>query len=189
MEYLPAHREQITAELRGMVEVWRSAGCPLDESRHHPFTACVRTVGGILMANGVTGFLENLHARRTIDEPIRHALGWLATASLDSPTEDNPDPAGFHDATFWADAAMRLGLVKALIPASDRDTDSGRARAMGVVLTAHRDETFGFETDDHRLLFRLEKARRRIAGSEPKTRYRFEVLTRTAIPADHETDR
>ena len=187
LEYLPAHREQITSELRGMIEVWKSAGCPLDESQHHPFTACVRTVGGILMANGVTGFLRNLRARRTIDDPIRHALGLLGTASLEESTADNPDPAGFHQSKFWADVAVRLGLVKTLIPAADRDTDSGRARAMGIVLTAHRGESFGLETNDDHLIFRLDKARRRFPpGSEPSTRYRFKIITKTTIPADSE---
>ena len=187
MEYLPAYREQITAELRGMIEVWKAAGRPMDTTRHHPFTDCIRTVGGILMANGVTGFLDNLHTRRTVDDPVRHALGLLGTASLDRPSDDVPDPAGFHEPKFWAAAAARLGLVKALIPAADRDTDSGRARAMGIVLTAHRGETFELETDDHRLQFRLEKARKRFdPGSEPSTRYRFEVVSRAAIPADED---
>lgn len=189
MEYLPAHREQITAELRGMIEAWKAAGGPLDESKHHPFTECIRTIAGILMVNGEAGFLDNLHARRTVDDPVRHALGLLGTASLDGPSDGNPEPAGFHEPRFWADAAVRLGLARALIPAAERDTDGGRARATGVVLSAHQGETFELETSDDRLLLRLVKARRRfVAGDEPSTRYRFEVVARTPVPADDEAE-
>src|SRR5208337_4502187 len=37
LEYLPANKERIAAELRGMVERWKAAGQPLDEDVRHPF--------------------------------------------------------------------------------------------------------------------------------------------------------
>ena len=56
---------------------------------------------------------------------------------------------------------------------------------MGVVLSAHRDETFHVETEDRRTVLRLEKARRRFEeGGAPSTRYRFVVLKEEDIPED-----
>src|SRR4051812_29384130 len=37
LAYRPANRDRIEAELRGMIERWRAAGCPLDGSIRHPF--------------------------------------------------------------------------------------------------------------------------------------------------------
>jgi hypothetical protein len=37
LEYLPRHREQIEAELRGMIEKWKVGGQPLDSRVRHPF--------------------------------------------------------------------------------------------------------------------------------------------------------
>ena len=77
MEYLPRHREQIQAELRGLVARWQAAGRPLDESIRHPMTDWARTIGGILRVNGFTDFLQNYGVRRTADDPLRQALGLL----------------------------------------------------------------------------------------------------------------
>jgi hypothetical protein len=74
------------------------------------------------------------------------------------------------------------------IPEADQATDDGRTHGIGVVLTAHRDETFHSETEDEHLVLRLRKARRRFEeGKEPSTRYRFDVLDREMIPEDVET--
>ena len=37
-EFLPANREKIGAELRGMIERWKAAGMPLDMDVRHPFS-------------------------------------------------------------------------------------------------------------------------------------------------------
>jgi hypothetical protein len=79
-EYLPARREQIAAELRGMVEKWKQDNCPPDNDARHPFTDWARTVGGILKANGFKHFLGNYSLRRTADDPVRKALGLLGAA-------------------------------------------------------------------------------------------------------------
>lgn len=177
LEYLPTHRELIGAELRGMVERWNQAGRPLDNSIHHPFTECMRTIGGILQVNGFSDFLGNLRTRRTADDPVRRALGLLGTAR----------PGDFLKPSVWAIEVARLGLVKALIPEADRDSESGRARGTGVVLSAHRDETFEVETDDVRLTLKLEKRRARFDGEgEPSTRYGFAVMEQSSIPPDEE---
>ena len=71
LEYLPANRERIAAELRGMVERWKAAGQPLDEDVRHPFSVWAKRVGGILRVNGFRGFLGNYGVRKTVDDPLR----------------------------------------------------------------------------------------------------------------------
>jgi hypothetical protein len=85
----------------------------------------------------------------------------------------------------WARLAVRLGLVKAVIPEGDREADKSRERGVGVVLSAHRDETFALETDDRRLALRLEKRRARFGGEDPSTRYRFATVRAEPVPEDH----
>ena len=79
LEFLPANRERIAAELRGMVERWKAEGRPLDQLFGPAATECVRTVGGILMVNGFSGFLGNLAERKGADDPVRFALGRVET--------------------------------------------------------------------------------------------------------------
>ncbi len=38
LDFLPKHRHRIEAELRGMIEKWRAAGCPLDDQAKHSMT-------------------------------------------------------------------------------------------------------------------------------------------------------
>jgi hypothetical protein len=174
LEYLPKNRARIEAELRGMVERWKAAGRPLDERVCHPFTDWARTVGGILLANGFTDFLGNYRARKSADDPVRRGLGLLGTARPD--VWLRPDD--------WARLAVTLGLVKAVIPDGECDTDKSRERGVGVVLSAHRDETFVAETDDAVVSLVLEKKRARFGAGEATTRYRFATLRATPMPED-----
>ena len=48
LEFLPKNRHRIEAELRGMIERWRLAGCPLDQTVKHSMSPWAKTVGGIL---------------------------------------------------------------------------------------------------------------------------------------------
>jgi hypothetical protein len=175
VEYLPAQCERIDAELLGLVERWKAEGRPLDTSVRHPFGAWAATVGGILMVGGFDQFLANYASRTTADDPVRRGLALLGAARPDEwlrPRE-------------WAELARERGLVKAVIPAADRDNDLARERGAGVVLSAHAQETFTVATDDERLVLRLEKARRRLdAGGEPHTCYRFTVVSREEVPED-----
>jgi hypothetical protein len=174
-EFLPANRDRIVAELRGMVERWKDAGRPLDEDVRHPFGSWAKTVGGILKVNGFAAFLANYGHRKTADDPVRRGLGLIGAAR----------PNQWLRSGDWAAVVLSLGLVRDVVPASDRDSNAGHGRGLGVVLSAHHDETFAVETEDEKLVLRLEKARRRFeAGGEAQTRYRFEVLERAALPAD-----
>jgi hypothetical protein len=174
LEYLPANRERIEAELRGMVEHWKAAGMPLDESAKHPFSAWARTIGGILKVNGFQDFLGNDVQRRTEDDPVREALGLLGISR----------PNTLLRAKEWLPVVCDLGLARRLISDADRDSFDGRCRGIGVVLTNHRDETFRVETDDEIVTVRLKKFRRRFDGGEPVTKYVFQELDRVQIPED-----
>jgi hypothetical protein len=179
LEYLPTHVAQIEAELRGMIAKWDQEGRPLDLSVRHPFTDWARTIGGMLRANGFTDFLGNYSARKTADDPIRRAIGLLGTES----------PRTWLAATDWAKKVVDLGLVRVLIPEADRENEKSVARAVGILFSAHLDETFAVETEDARLSLQLQRARRRFENGVSSTRYQFEVLSQTALPPDEETPR
>jgi hypothetical protein len=174
-DFLPKHRDRIEAELRGMIERWKAADRPLDMRVRHPASEWAKTVGGILMVNGFSGFLANAAMRKTADDRVRRGLGLLGAAR----------PGQWLRTADWAAMASALGLVKEVLPEADRGSDLGRERGLGVVLTAHREEVFIIETEDRRMALRLVKARRRFdAGEGPTTRYRFDVLREEEVPED-----
>jgi hypothetical protein len=177
LEYLPANRERMAAELRGMVERWKAAGTPLDESVRHPFSVWAKTIGGILRVNNYDDFLANYGARKTVDDPLRKGLGLLGAAHHED---------GWLQASAWAKQATDLGLVKAVIPPADQDSEAGRARGIGVVLKAHVGESFATETETEKLTLRLEWRRGRFQGSEVQVRYRFVLVDQENLPLDAE---
>ncbi|MFK8112247.1 MAG: hypothetical protein AB8B91_08585 [Rubripirellula sp.] len=148
-------------------------GQPLDKNVNHPFSVWAQTIGGILDVSGFSNFLGNYGERRTADDPLREALGILGCAHHDE----------WMRPQDWADVIAKLGLTKRLIPTGDQDTPAGRRRGTGVVLSAHRDETFLFETESTLLELKLLKCRKRFNG-EPSVCYRFNVLKRTPIEHD-----
>ena len=167
LEFLPQNQERIEAELRGMIERWKQAGCPLDESVKHPMTPWARTIGGILKVFGFTDFLANYHTRRLADDPLREALGILAASK----------PGQALRPHEWAKAAVEQGLAKTLFPSHERDTEKGRERAMGVLLSRHLEETFEATTDTKRLRVQLDGGFRRwVKGANPHVRYVFKVV-------------
>lgn len=179
LEYLPANRDLIDAELNGMIERWKAEGQPLAKNVRHPFTQWAQTIGGILEVNGFADFLTNFSYRKSADDPLRKALGLLGAAAVAQGNDAWRTPAE------WARLAVSTGLVKQLVPAAERHSEQGRERAIGVVLTAHKDETVRVDTDDLRLALRIRKERRRfVPGGPASTRYRFEILERHPIPAD-----
>ncbi len=175
-EYLPRHREQIEAEFHGMIANWHDAGRPLATDVIHPYGPWAQTIGGILRANGIEHFLENLDTRHNVDDLVRRSLGLLGAAS----------PDDWRTASEWSGSVVDLGLMKALIPEADRDGQIARARGTGVTLSAHIDETFEVTNDDNVYKFKLEKKRSRFPGDkeEPRTKYRFKVLASNDVPLD-----
>jgi len=173
LEFLPANRERIEAELRGLVQRWKETGRPLDPTAKHAFSDWAATVGGILIVGGFEDFLANYSLRRTADDPLRKALGLLAAYKPDQwlrPAE-------------WAHHAHNLSVDTILIDPNDRRSDQGRERGIGVVLSAHEGETFVVETEDAVLTLRLEKGRPR-NRDEPRRHYRFTLLASTPLAAD-----
>jgi hypothetical protein len=175
LEFLPANQGQIEAELRGMIERWKSCGQPLDEAAKHPMTPWARTIGGILKANGFMDFLANNAMRLTLDDPMRGALAILASAAPGQPLPPRE----------WAELAVREGLVKTLFASGDRETAKGRERGIGVVFSRYRDEIFEARTPTTKLRVRFEGGHRRWSqGKNPSTRYVFRVLEEEAIPTE-----
>src|SRR5262249_8616737 len=140
LEFLPRNRSRIEAELRGMIERWRLAGCPQDETVRHSMTPWARTIGGILRHNGFTDFLGNGSARKVADDPLRRALGILGAAQPNKALRPRE----------WARISVQQGLSRTLIPTNERDTERGRERAMGVLLKPLIGETFEVETETRR---------------------------------------
>lgn len=174
LQYLPEHREEIAAELRGMIERWKRAGRPLDHSVRHPFSLWAETIGGILAVTGFKHFLSNYGTRKVLDDPMRRGLALLG-ADLHGE---------WHPAGKWASLAVKLGVVKQVIPPGDQDSPEGRKRGIGVVLSNHRDETFTVEAGSELLTLRLERKRGRFGEPEPHVRYRFAVIERRPIPCE-----
>jgi hypothetical protein len=174
LEFLPNNKDKIAAELRGMVERWKAAGQPLDEDVWHPCGPWAAVVGGILKANGFTDFLANYGKRKTADDPLRHGLGLIGAAKPDE----------WMRPADWALSVADLGLVKTVIPEADRENSESRTRGIGVVLSAHANETFLVETEDSKLTLRLEKRRSRVGGGDPKVQYRFATVETESIPEE-----
>lgn len=169
LEYLPGHRDEIQAELLGMIGRWKDAGMPLDRDARHPFSAWAQTVGGILRVSGFSDFLGNYNSRRSEEDAVRRGLGILGAAR----------PDAWLRAGEWVDHVIDEGLARDLIPPGSRDSDKARERGIGIVLSNHRDETFDVTTDAESLVLRLDKTRNRQGEREPATRYRFTVVSRT----------
>jgi hypothetical protein len=177
LEFLPQNRERIEAELRGLIERWKKAGCPLEGTVRHPMTPWARAIGGILKVNGFSDFLGNYHIRKMADDPLHEALGILAAAQPGQ--ELRP-----HE---WAEAAVEQGLAKTLFPTHERDTEKGRERAIGVLLSRHMEETFEARTETKRLRVRLEGGFRRwLKGGNPHVRYVFRVIEEESVPVDEQ---
>jgi hypothetical protein len=168
LEFLPQNLQRIEAELRGMIEQWRKAGCPQDETVKHSMTPWAKTVGGILKHNGFTNFLGNQQTRKAVDDPIRRAIGILGLSRK---------PGNALRPGEWAQIVVEQGLVKTVIPANERDTVESRSRALGVLLRPLVGDTFEAVTETKRYTLKLEGGPRRwVEGENPHVRYQFVVL-------------
>jgi hypothetical protein len=176
---LPANRLQIEAELRGMVEKWKEAGCHLDSSVKHPFGAWAATIGGILKANGIRGFLGNYASRRTAIDPIREALGRLGCAK----------PDAWLRTQEWVEHAIQQGVMRTLIPANHSDTDTSREQSLGKLLSVLEKETFSVVQESNLIELKLEKQRMRMRHKEPKVHYRFARVGTKTVAQEPGLDR
>jgi hypothetical protein len=172
LEFLPKNRHRIDAELRGMIDRWRQAGCPLDENVKHSMSPWAKTIGGILKLNGFTDFLGNQQTRTASDDPLRRAIGILGASK----------PGRAFRPADWAQVVVQQGLAKTLIHANERDTQKGRERAIGVVLSPLIGETFEVATDTKHFRLKLDGGVRRwVPGKNPHVRYQFIVMEETSL--------
>ncbi len=81
----------------------------------------------------------------------------------------------------WAQCAVVLGLMKTLIPEADRENGMSRTRGIGVIMTAHANETFVVETDAQKFTLQLEKGRHRVDEGEGKVQYHFAVIESESV--------
>ncbi|MHB9081975.1 MAG: hypothetical protein ACYC3X_31305 [Pirellulaceae bacterium] len=175
LEFLPANRDQIEAELLGMIERWKAAGRPLDNNVRHSMSPWAKTIGGILEVNGFHDFLGNVTERKAADDPVHEALAVLGAAK----------PGQALRPAEWAKLIMNEGLAKKLLPPNERDTESSRTRATGKLLTQHLGSTIVGRTDTMLYRFHLEGGIRRWdKGKNPHVKYVFTVLHEEPIPED-----
>jgi len=173
-EYLPSYKNEITAEARGMIKRWVDDGKPLDDAAVHPCGPWAKTIGGILKASGIQGFLANRHIHRISHDPMKDALSRLGG---DIHGRWLPLPAILGH-------VAELGLTGALIPKASQESKKSKEHALGMVLGKHESSTFTVETETLILELKLTKTRRRAAddaSSNPVVHYRFEVLKSTNL--------
>lgn len=175
LEFLPAHRRQIEAELWGMIRRWREAGQPLDESvAQYPMTAWAKTIGGILMVSGFTEFLTNYSATRAAADPIREAIAILAFHAGGKPMR----------ARKLSAVAVAQGLARVLLPGVDAANEAACERTLGVTLRAYVGEAFTVSTASEKITYRLKKECKRWEGELPHFRYSFEEIGREAVAGE-----
>jgi hypothetical protein len=180
-QYLPRYREEIAAEVHGMIERWRAVGMPLDDSRYHPCTEWAHVIGGILMVHGVEGFLDNYADRRVVADPVRNGIAVLGSHLLDKCLPISEIVA----------EVIRLGLIDPLVPKNERSGHEAQKRGLGKVLSSHENEKFVVQSEDEeddRVVFRLEKVRRRFENGKAENRYGFLVVKETELDDDDGPD-
>ena len=85
----------------------------------------------------------------------------------------------------------RLGLTNSLVPQNERSTHEAQKRGLGKVLSSHENEKFVVQSEDEeddRVVFRLEKMRRRFENGKAETRYGFFVVEETELDDDDGPD-
>jgi hypothetical protein len=173
-EWLPAHRDQIEAELWGMIDRWVKEGKPLDQTVRHPMGPWAQTIGGILMVNGFKDFLANYGDTRSAADPLREALSILAFHAGREPRR----------AGDIAKIAVRQGLGKILLPHVDGANEAACQRAMGIALSPYVGETFSARTATEKIIYRLNKPQGRFGEEHPHYRYTFQEVGRETVVGD-----
>jgi hypothetical protein len=154
--YALEHREQIIAELLGMVDRWLVAGRPMgsDPSR---FAVWSQIVGGILACNGEPDFLGNIAELNELDS-TQADFADLVRHMFESPT------AGSWQSNELVRACEEQELFRS---AFHNKTAKGKCTWMG--LTAGRFKGVVFDIDGKKIKFDVDKEGR-------VTRYRvFDV--------------
>ena len=180
-KWLPENRHLVEAELRGMIERWRLAGCHPDEHvAFHPMTEWAGVIGGILRLAGFADFLANYQVVRKLADPMKEALAILAAAKPGQPLRPGE----------WAKVVKNQGLVKALVGPNERDSEKGRERGIGIVMSKHLEETFEVITETERYQVKLEGGYKRWPGeANQMTKYVFTKEENDERPKQDRMDR
>ena len=130
-EYALEHRNEILGELVGMVEKWKKAGRPLCKVKYR-FQKFAQIIGGVLEANGFSGFLSNTSA---------------TSESLSSEYDDLLDLINAHPmikgkAKNFVEKALQMGLFQGEF-AGKKGT--GLYRAMANILSRYVGKLFQLE--------------------------------------------
>jgi hypothetical protein len=80
-QWVRENRKGILEEVIGMFEVWKEKGCPL-ASIQSRFTQWPATIGGILEANGIKGFMDNYKGATTTYTQVARETGDLFAENL-----------------------------------------------------------------------------------------------------------
>ena len=126
------------------------------------------------MVNGVEGFLDNYADRRVVADPVRNGIAVLGSHLLDKCLPISEIVA----------EVIRLGLIDPLVPKNERSGHEAQKRGLGKVLSSHENEKFVVQSEDEeddRVVFRLEKVRRRFENGKIGTRYDFVVVDETEL--------
>ena len=165
-EHLPKVQATLEAELRGMIEKWKRAGKPLDDKARHRFLPWARTIGGILLVNGFTGFLDNMDVRVCQSDPLRLSLARLG--------EHKPNT--WADAEEWHREVVRLGLRKTLVPAGYQTGKVSQVQGLDKMLHNHQGEELVIETLDGICRYCLGYKVETFGGGAKRRLYCFEVI-------------
>lgn len=85
LEFAYANQTQILGELAGLIERWVESGRPNGDYRHR-LQRWAEVIGGILDANGITGFLENIATAAASFNTELDSISALAERALRSET-------------------------------------------------------------------------------------------------------
>ena len=170
-EWLPAHENQIQAELWGMIDRWVREAKPLDMCVTHPMGPWAKAIGGILQVNGFMDFLTNYSAVRSAADPIRQAISIVAYHAQAKPMR----------ARDLAMLVVTQGFQTTLLPGVSATNTAASERQIGVLLSAYVGECFTAVTPHRKITYRLKKEQGRWDEKYPHFRYTFEVIGQEAV--------
>ena len=175
-EWLPANQPKIQADLWGMVDKWLKEGKPSDEKVSYPMAPWAKTIGGILLVNGLTDFLGNYKTTRAAVDQVREAIGHLAFyATCEAKGKGIKALPTMELGRLVADK----GLNKVLLPGVDSGNLAACEREIGRRLTPYADETFTAPTATQTITYKLRKKADRWEGKSVSYRYVFEEIKRS----------
>jgi len=117
-------------------------------------------VGGILKANGFTGFLQNWSQLRNVNDAVRESLGILAHHA--------PHGQKLRVTTILKIAAAQ-GVLENLIEPSHRRARASMERRMGVLLTNYDGDSVSCEDEEGSHSYTIQKGRTTVAKESAKS--------------------